>query len=203
MSTTELPTGPLAPHVLSSPVSEGERAAAGAAMMLSSLGMDIAGETTQRTPERMAAAYRELLQPREFTLTTFPNEEDYDGLLIQKDIAFVSLCEHHGLPFTGRATVGYLPGERIVGLSKLARVVEQFSRRFQVQERLTKQIATYLEQHLTPGGVGVVMQAEHMCMTLRGVQAAGTTTVTSSLRGLLLKDDRTRTEFFNLAGAGR
>ena len=179
------------------------QAAAGAALMLSALGMDVTRESTQHTPERMAMAYRELLAPREFTLTTFANEEGYDGLLIQKDIAFVSLCEHHGLPFTGRATVGYLPGERIVGLSKLARVVEQFSRRFQVQECLTKQIATYLDQHLAPEGVGVVMHAEHMCMTLRGVQAVGTTTVTSSLRGLVLKDDRTRTEFFNLAGAGR
>ena len=171
--------------------------------MLTAFGMDLTAESTRRTPERMAAAYVELLTPREFALTTFANEEGYDELLIQRDIAFVSLCEHHGLPFSGRATVGYLPGERIVGLSKLARVVERFSRRFQVQERLTKQIATYLDRELDPQGVGVVMSAEHTCMTLRGVQAAGTTTVTSSLRGLLLEDDRTRAEFFGLGGAAR
>ncbi|MDE3720119.1 GTP cyclohydrolase I FolE [Nocardiopsis sp. N85] len=200
MSTTELPLGPLP---LQGPITDLEQAAAGAEAMLHCLGLDTTGESTCRTPERMAAAYHELLRPREFTLTTFPNDEEYDELLVQQDIAFVSLCEHHGLPFTGTATVGYLPGERIVGLSKLARVVERFSRRFQVQERLTKQIAIYLDDHLAPQGVGVVMRAEHMCMTLRGVQAAGTTTITSSLRGLLLKDGHTRTEFFNLAGARR
>lgn len=179
-----------------------EGARAGAARMLSSFGLDLTSESTKRTPERMATAYIELLSAREFSLTTFPNDEGYDELLIQRDIAFVSLCEHHGLPFTGRATVGYVPGQRIVGLSKLARVVETFSRRFQVQERLTKQVATYLNDELDPVGVGVVMSAEHTCMTLRGVQAAGTTTVTSSLRGALLKDARTRSEFYGLGGAG-
>lgn len=196
MTATDLPPIGLHPS-LAAP----EAARAGAARMLGAFGLDLTSESTRRTPERMAAAYLELLSAREFSLTTFPNDEGYDGLLIQRDIAFVSLCEHHGLPFTGRATVGYVPGERIVGLSKLARVVEAFSRRFQVQERLTKQIATYLNKELDPLGVGVVMSAEHTCMTLRGVQAAGTTTVTSSLRGALLEDARTRSEFYGLGGA--
>lgn len=179
------------------------RATSAAASLLTAFGMDVSNESTKRTPERMVNAYRELLTPREFDLTTFPNDEEYDELLLQRDIAFVSLCEHHALPFTGKATVGYLPGDRIVGLSKLARVVELFSRRPQVQERLTKQIAVWLDEHLSPKGVGVVLRAEHTCMTLRGVQAPGTTTVTSSLRGEILRDERTRAEFFALGGAAR
>jgi GTP cyclohydrolase IA len=179
------------------------RATTAAAALLTAFGLDVSSESTKRTPERMVNAYRELLTPREFDLTTFPNDEDYDELLLQRGIAFVSLCEHHALPFTGTATVGYLPGDRIVGLSKLARVVELFSRRPQVQERLTKQIAVWLDEHLSPKGVGVVLRAEHTCMTLRGVQAPGTTTVTSSLRGEILNDERTRAEFFALGGAAR
>ncbi|WP_051060556.1 GTP cyclohydrolase I FolE [Nocardiopsis baichengensis] len=179
------------------------RAIGAAEALLEAFGMDTSSEATKRTPERMVSAYQELLTPRTFDLTTFPNDEDYDELLIQRDIAFVSLCEHHALPFTGKATVGYLPGARIVGLSKLARVVEMFSRRPQVQERLTKQITTWLDDRLSPRGVGVVMRAEHTCMTLRGVQAPGTTTLTSSLRGALLSDERTRAEFFSLGGAAR
>ncbi len=185
------------------PAVDTERATSAAAELLTAFGLDVSAESTKRTPERMVNAYRELLTPREFDLTTFPNDEDYDELLLQRDIAFVSLCEHHALPFTGTATVGYLPGDRIVGLSKLARVVELFSRRPQVQERLTKQIAMWLDEHLAPKGVGVVMRAEHTCMTLRGVQAPGTTTVTSSLRGEMLRDERTRAEFFALGGAAR
>ncbi|WP_435106627.1 GTP cyclohydrolase I FolE [Nocardiopsis synnemataformans] len=179
------------------------RATSAAAALLTAFGLDVSAESTKRTPERMVNAYRELLTPREFDLTTFPNDEDYDELLLQRDISFVSLCEHHALPFTGTATVGYLPGDRIVGLSKLARVVELFSRRPQVQERLTKQIAVWLDEHLSPKGVGVVLRAEHTCMTLRGVQVPGTTTVTSSLRGEILNDERTRAEFFALGGAAR
>ncbi|WP_116244071.1 GTP cyclohydrolase I FolE [Nocardiopsis sp. FIRDI 009] len=177
-----------------------ERAATG---MLRALGVDLSTESTENTPARMVKAYVELLTPRDFDLTTFPNDEGYEELLIQRDISFVSICEHHALPFTGQATVGYLPGERIVGLSKLARVVEHWARRPQVQERLTKQISQWLDERLSPRGVGVVLRAEHTCMTLRGVQAPGTSTVTSSLRGLLLEDDRTRGEFFALGGASR
>jgi GTP cyclohydrolase I len=174
-----------------------------AAALLEALGVPTDGESTRDTPARMAAAFRELLTPRPFTLRTFPNDERYEELLVQDGIGFASLCEHHGLPFLGTATVAYLPGERIVGLSKLARVVEHFACRTQVQERLTKQVASWLQERLAPRGVGVVIRAEHLCMTLRGAQAAGTTTVTSSLTGVLLADDRSRQEFFTLAGPAR
>src|SRR4029079_1224072 len=133
----------------------------------------------------VAHSFAELLTPREFDLTTFPNDEGYDELVLAKSIPVQSLCEHHLLPFHGTAHIGYLPGKRILGLSKLARVVELFSRDLQVQERLTKQISDWLQQHVRPRGVGVVLEAEHMCMSLRGVQARGSTTVTSALHGLL------------------
>jgi GTP cyclohydrolase I len=147
----------------------------------------------------MARAYVELLTPREFTPTTFPNDEGYDELVLARQIPFTSVCEHHLLPFSGTASVGYLPGESILGLSKLARVVELFARRPQLQERLTKQIATWLDERLEPRGVGVVLQASHSCMTLRGVQARGSTTVTSAMLGRLRDDPRTRSEFLALA----
>jgi GTP cyclohydrolase I len=174
-----------------------ERAAAD---LLQALGMDLSEPSLAETPKRMVGAYAELLTPREFNLTTFPNDEHYDELVLARDIPFTSLCEHHLLPFSGTAAVGYLPGSRILGLSKLARVVEMFARRPQVQERMTKQIATWLDSHLEPRGVGVVLSAEHSCMTLRGVQARGSSTVTSALTGLLRTDERTRAEFLALAG---
>jgi GTP cyclohydrolase I len=166
--------------------------------LMRALGMDPADPSLTRTPRRVANAYAELLSPREFGLTTFPNDEEYDELVVARDIPFVSLCEHHLLPFVGTASVGYLPGTRILGLSKLARVVELFARRPQVQERMTKQAATWLDQHLHPRGVGVVIRAEHTCMTLRGVQARGATTVTSALLGTLRDDPRSRAEFLGL-----
>jgi GTP cyclohydrolase I len=155
---------------------------------------------TRDTPRRVAAAYAEMLTPRAFNLTTFPNDEGYDELVLARDIPFHSLCQHHMLPFTGVAHVGYLPGERILGLSKLARVVELFARGLQVQERLTKQVADWLQDQLDPKGVGVVIEADHLCMSLRGVQAAGSRTVTSALHGLLRSDHRSRAEFFSLTG---
>jgi GTP cyclohydrolase I len=167
---------------------------------LKALGIDTDGESLQGTPGRMARAYAELFTPREFELTTFPNDEGYDELVLARDIPVRSVCEHHLLPFSGVAHVGYLPGERIVGLSKLARVVEHFASRPQVQERLTKQIADWLRDQLSPLGVGVVIEAEHSCMTLRGVQAAGSSTVTSALQGTLRDDGRSRQEFFALSG---
>jgi GTP cyclohydrolase IA len=167
--------------------------------LLAALGQDPTSPHLVDTPRRVAAAYAELLTPREFSLTTFPNDEGYDELVIARDIPVSSLCEHHLLPFTGVASVGYLPGDRILGLSKLARVVELFARGLQVQERLTKQVADWLEEHLSPKGVGVVIQAEHLCMSLRGVQAPGCRTVTSALHGLLREDSRSRAEFFALA----
>ncbi|MGB3410752.1 MAG: GTP cyclohydrolase I FolE [Microthrixaceae bacterium] len=169
------------------------------AALLVALGQPIVSESLQETPRRVASAFVEMLTPKEFDLTTFPNEEGYDELVLVRDIPFHSLCEHHLLPFKGVAHVGYLPGDRIIGLSKLARVVEKFAARLQVQERLTQQVADHLEEHLKPKGVGVVIEAEHMCMTLRGVQAAGTTTTTSAVHGLLRDDPRSRSEFFSLA----
>jgi GTP cyclohydrolase I len=155
------------------------------------------------TPGRMARAYAELLSPRSFDLTTFANDENYDELVLARDIPVRSVCEHHMLPFVGVAHVGYLPDERILGLSKLARVVELHAHRPQVQERLTTQVADWLHTQLRPRGVGVVVEAEHMCMTLRGVRTAGTTTITSSVRGALRDDPRSRAEFLALTTGGR
>ena len=149
------------------------------------------------TPRRMAEAYAELLTPLPFRATTFPNDEGYDELVVAREIPFHSLCEHHLLPFHGVAHVAYLPGERILGLSKLARVVDLFARRLQVQERLTVQVAGWLERELEPKGVGVVLEAEHMCMTIRGVEKPGARTVTSALMGVVRTDARTREEFLS------
>jgi GTP cyclohydrolase I len=150
----------------------------------------------------MARAYAELFRAPEFDLTTFANDEAYDELVLARSIPLRAVCEHHLLPFVGVAHVGYLPGERILGLSKLARVVGHFAARPQVQERLTKQIAGWLQDNLSPRGVGVVIEAEHTCMTLRGVQASGSTTVTSTLLGIVRDDPRSRQEFFALTRAG-
>ncbi|MDQ3896212.1 MAG: GTP cyclohydrolase I FolE [Actinomycetota bacterium] len=166
--------------------------------LLVALGQDPDTEHLRDTPRRVALAYEELLTPRPFVPTTFPNDEGYDELVLARDIPFHSLCQHHLLPFSGVAHVGYLPGDRILGLSKLARVVEHFARGLQVQERLTKQIGDWLDERLAPKGVGVVLEAEHLCMSLRGVQAVGSRTVTSSLHGLVRDDARTRAEFLDL-----
>jgi GTP cyclohydrolase I len=174
-----------------------------AEQFLRALGISLDSESLQGTPGRMARAYVELFTPRPFDLTTFPNDEGYDELVLARGIPVRSVCEHHLLPFTGVAHVGYLPGERILGLSKLARIVEHFACRPQVQERLTKQIADWLCEQLNPKGVGVVIEAEHSCMTLRGVQAAGSSTVTSTLLGTLREDARSRQEFFALTGVYR
>jgi GTP cyclohydrolase I len=175
-----------------------ERAAAAAADLLEALGADLSRPGLEETPRRIAHAYAELLSPRPFRMTTFENDEGYDELVLARDIPFTSLCEHHALPFTGVAHVGYLPGDRIVGLSKLARVVEHFARRLQVQERMTVQIADLLQEELDPRGVGVVLEAEHSCMSLRGARVTGSRTVTSALRGLLRQDGRSRQEFLSL-----
>ncbi|MFJ9786444.1 GTP cyclohydrolase I FolE [Amycolatopsis sp. NPDC101161] len=168
--------------------------------LLRALGKDPSSEHLGDTPRRVAGAFAEMLKPRDFRLTTFPNDEGYDELVLAKSIPVQSLCEHHLLPFRGVAHVGYLPGERILGLSKLARVVEMFARDLQVQERLTKQVADWLQEHLAPKGVGVVIEAEHLCMSLRGVRATGALTVTSALHGLLREEPKTRQEFFALTG---
>jgi GTP cyclohydrolase I len=146
----------------------------------------------------MAHAYAELLTPGSFDFTTFANTEGYDELVLVEGIPIRSVCEHHMLPFVGVAHVGYLPADRILGLSKLARVVDLYAHRAQTQERLTQQIAQHLEHHLAPRGVGVVIQAEHTCMSLRGVRAAGARTVTSALLGTLRSDPSSRAEFLSL-----
>jgi GTP cyclohydrolase I len=169
--------------------------------LLVALGRDPSSEHLADTPRRVADAYAELLTAEPFDLTTFANDEGYDELILARDIPFHSLCEHHLLPFHGVAHVGYIPDERILGLSKLARVVELFARDLQVQERLTVQIADWLQEHLEPKGVGVVLEADHTCMSLRGVRATGSATVTSAMHGLLRENASSRQEFFALTGA--
>jgi GTP cyclohydrolase IA len=171
--------------------------------LLDALGIDLTDESVRDTPRRIARMYDELLTPRPFNPTTFPNDGGYDELVVATEIPFHSLCEHHLLPFVGVAHVGYIPGERIIGLSKLARVVDLFARNLQVQERLTTQVARWLDDHLRPKGVGVVLEAEHLCMSLRGVQKPGARTVTSTLHGLVRDDPRTRQEFLALTGGRR
>jgi GTP cyclohydrolase IA len=167
--------------------------------LLTALGRDQTEGHLAETPRRVADAYAELLTPRPFDLTTFANEERYDQLILARGIPIHSLCQHHLLPFHGVAHLGYLPGERILGLSKLARVVELFARDLQIQERLTQQTADWLQANLAPKGVGVVIEAEHLCMIMRGVRAAGARTLTSALHGTLREDPRSRQEFFALA----
>ena len=171
--------------------------------LLVALGREHTSEHLCDTPRRVVGAYAELLTPQPFDLTTFANDEGYDELVLARDIPFQSLCEHHLLPFHGVAHVGYVPAERILGLSKLARVVELFARDLQVQERLTKQVADWLQQNLAPKGVGVVFEAEHLCMSVRGVRATGSRTITSALHGLLRDNPASRQEFFALTGTRR
>jgi GTP cyclohydrolase I len=182
---------------------DAEAAERAAADLLRALGYDHASDPNLAdTPRRVAASLSELLTPAAFEPTTFPNDEGYDELVLARDIPFHALCAHHLLPFHGVAHVAYLPGERIVGLSKLARVIELYARDLQVQERLTVQVAGWLQETLAPKGVGVVLEAEHMCMALRGVRKTGSRTVTSALHGLVRDDPRTREEFLRLATGG-
>lgn len=167
--------------------------------LLAALGVDRSADGLRETPKRVVRAYAELLTPEPFDVTTFPNDEHYDELVVARSIPFTSLCEHHLLPFWGVAHVGYLPDEYLVGLSKLARVVTHFAQRLQVQERLTTQVANWLSTELRPKGVGVVLDAEHACMSLRGTRARGSRTLTSALKGLVRDDERTRSEFLALA----
>jgi GTP cyclohydrolase IA len=176
-----------------------DAAARAAADLLTALGIDLQREDRRATPARMARAYAELFAAQPFQLTTFPNDEGYDELVLARAIPFRTVCEHHMLLFSGVAHVGYLPGERILGLSKLARLVEHFAAQPQTQERLTMQVAKCLDANLRPRGVGVVLEAEHTCMTQRGIRALGATTVTSALLGTLRDDPRSRAEFFALA----
>jgi GTP cyclohydrolase I len=159
------------------------------------------------TPGRVARSYAELfagyeVDPREYLKRTFEEVGGYDELVVMRDIRFVSFCEHHMLPIVGRAHVGYLPHQRVVGISKLARVVNGYARRLQIQEKMTADIATCIQEVLQPLGVGVVVEAEHSCMTLRGVNSPGASLTTSHLLGVVRDDARTRQEFLRLAGNG-
>lgn len=172
-------------------------------VMLRWAGEDPGREGLLETPKRVAKAYKELFagyetDPRAYLERTFEEVGGYDQLVVLRNIRFVSFCEHHMLPFVGHAHVGYLPTDRVVGISKLARVVNGFARRFQIQEKMTAQIADAIADILQPKGVGVVVEAEHSCMTMRGVNTPGTRLTTSSLRGVVRDDPRTREEFLSL-----
>ena len=167
-----------------------------------------AGDNPEReglldTPARVVRSYRELfagydIEPRQYLERTFEEVGGYNQLVVLKDIRFVSFCEHHMLPVVGVAHVGYLPTDRVVGISKLARVVRGYARRLQIQEKMTSEIATAIDEVLRPQGVGVVIEAEHSCMTLRGVNAPGASLTTSALLGVVRDDARTREEFLRL-----
>jgi GTP cyclohydrolase I len=164
-------------------------------------------EGLAETPRRVLKAYRELFagyeaDPRDYLQRTFEEVGGYDELVVLRDIRVVSFCEHHMLPFLGRAHVGYLPSDRVVGISKLARVVNGFARRLQIQEKLTAEIAQAIQDILQPQGVGVVIVSEHSCMTMRGVNAPGTRLTTSKLLGVVRDDPRTREEFLELVRNG-
>jgi GTP cyclohydrolase I len=167
-------------------------------------GDDPAREGLAETPSRVARAYRQLFagyeeDPREYLEKTFEEVGGYDELIVLRDIRVVSFCEHHMLPFIGRAHVGYLPNNRVVGISKLSRVVNAFARRLQIQEKLTADIAEAICDILDPQGVGVMIEAEHSCMTMRGVNTPGSNLITSRLMGVIRDDPRTREEFLRLA----
>ena len=167
-------------------------------------GDDPGREGLIETPTRVVRSYQELFagydtDPRAYLEKVFEESGGYDQLVVLRDIRFVSFCEHHMLPVVGRAHVGYLPSDRVVGISKLARVVHGFARRFQIQEKMTAEIAHAIDEVLKPHGVGVVVEAEHSCMTLRGVNTPGATLLTSHLTGVVRDDPRTREEFLRLA----
>lgn len=160
------------------------------------------------TPKRVATAYKDWFSgyqedPVKYLRRTFEEVEGYDELIVLRDITFESHCEHHMAPIIGHAHVGYLPRNKVVGISKLARVVEAFARRFQVQEKMTAQIARCIEDVLAPKGVGVVVEASHQCMTTRGIHKSGVTMVTSQMLGAFRKDARTRAEFLQMIGNGK
>ncbi|MBN1787004.1 MAG: GTP cyclohydrolase I FolE [Sedimentisphaerales bacterium] len=174
--------------------------------ILQALGEDVSREGLKRTPKRVANMYAELLagkteDPADHIKTLF--NEKCDEIVLLRNIPFYSICEHHLLPFIGTAHVAYLPDQYVLGVSKLARVVDCFARRLQVQERLTAQIADFLKENLKPQGVAVVLEASHSCMTIRGIKKPGSVMVTSALRGIFKKDPRSRAEVLSLMHNGR
>ena len=179
-------------------------AAAAVRTLIRWAGDDPGREGLLDTPGRVIRSYREMfagyeVDPREYLERTFEEVGGYDQMVLLRDIRFVSFCEHHMLPVIGKAHVGYLPTDRVVGISKLARVVRGFARRLQIQEKMTAEIAQAIHEVLKPHGVGVLIEAEHSCMTLRGVNSPGSTLTTSALLGTIRDDPRTREEFLRLA----
>ena len=189
-------------HAPTPPVSQ-EEAEAAVRTLIRWAGDNPAREGLIETPKRVAKSYRELFQgyevePRDYLEKTFEEVGGYDELVVLKDIRFVSFCEHHMLPVVGKAHVAYLPTDRVVGISKLARVVRGYARRLQIQEKMTSEIAQAIQDVLRPVGVGVVIEAEHSCMTMRGVDVPGASLSTSCLLGAVREDPRTREEFLRL-----
>jgi GTP cyclohydrolase I len=187
----------------SSPAVSQEEAEAAVRTLIRWAGDNPAREGLIETPKRVAKSYRELFQgyevePRDYLEKTFEEVGGYDELVVLKDIRFVSFCEHHMLPVVGKAHVAYLPTDRVVGISKLARVVRGYARRLQIQEKMTSEIANAIQDVLRPHGVGVVIEAEHSCMTMRGVDVPGASLTTSCLLGAVREDPRTREEFLRL-----
>lgn len=202
----------LSDHVRAAPQPAGprpsrEEAEAAVRTLIAYAGDDPAREGVLDTPKRVVDAYGEIFQgyrecPAEVLDRTFGETAGYDDFVLVKDIGFNSHCEHHMMPFFGKAHVAYIPTDRVVGLSKLARLVDVYAMRLQTQEHMTSQIATAIEEVLKARGVAVMLEAEHMCMSIRGAKAPGTRTVTSSLHGLLRDDSRSRAEFLALARSG-
>ncbi|OMG59806.1 GTP cyclohydrolase I FolE [Brevundimonas sp. ZS04] len=187
----------------SSPAVSQEEAEAAVRTLIRWAGDNPEREGLIETPKRVAKSYRELFQgyevePRDYLEKTFEEVGGYDELVVLKDIRFVSFCEHHMLPVVGKAHVAYLPTDRVVGISKLARVVRGYARRLQIQEKMTSEIANAIQDVLRPHGVGVVIEAEHSCMTMRGVDVPGASLITSCLLGVVREDPRTREEFLRL-----
>ncbi|MGI5213814.1 GTP cyclohydrolase I [Plantactinospora sp. CA-290183] len=172
------------------------------AALLDALGVAPGSEVAENTPRRVAMAFVEMLTPRPFDATMFETGSGQQDLVLVRDVPFRSVCAHHLLPFVGVAHLGYLPGNRILGVSKFARVIDMFARRLQMQEMLTGQVADWLERELGAGGVAVMLTAEHMCMTARGVHAAGARMTTTAWRGILRQDPAARAEFLSLTWAG-
>ncbi len=175
--------------------------------ILVEIGEDVNREGLVRTPERVAKAYKFLTEGYHLDIEEVLNnaifEEKYDEMVIVKDIDFYSMCEHHMIPFYGKVHVAYIPNGKIVGLSKIPRIVDVFARRLQVQERMTQQIADTIEEYLKPAGVAVVIEAFHMCMMMRGVQKQNSITTTSAMHGDFMDDNSTRSEFLNLTSHRR
>ncbi len=171
-------------------------------LLLEGIGEDPDREGLKETPDRIARMWEEFEKLRSFDMKLFEEFGNYNEMVLVKDIRFYSFCEHHLLPFFGSVHIAYIPDRVICGLSKLARTVRSFALRPQVQERLTEEIADFLEKELKPKGVGVVVEAEHLCMSMRGVMSPGHTTTTSALRGVFLEDIKTREEFLKLIKRG-